>query len=100
MAEPSDAALSNSFAVVSAVDHSGLLWIASILCAIYSILTASVRWSVKRKLLGLDDWLFGAALVSYAVIPFILPLLMLIMSADSRRRRVSHCLCRVETWPR
>ncbi|WEW58033.1 hypothetical protein PRK78_003500 [Emydomyces testavorans] len=49
------------FATITQNDHRGVLWVASILCATYSLLSFALRFYVKRNLLGLDDYLAAAA---------------------------------------
>ncbi len=51
------------FATVTEDDYGGAVWTVSILCAIYAVLTLTLRGYVKRKSWGLDDWLATAATV-------------------------------------
>ncbi|PSN70771.1 hypothetical protein BS50DRAFT_517405 [Corynespora cassiicola Philippines] len=46
---------SHRFAPITAYNRAGLLWIALILCLIYSFLVLIVRLHIKWKLYGLDD---------------------------------------------
>lgn len=52
------------FSPISPDDHAGYLWIATLLAAIYSLLSILVRAYVKRDCLGADDWICAAATVS------------------------------------
>lgn len=60
VASPSD----NRFTIVTPDDRSGVIWIVTILCATYSALLLPIRWVIKKKVLGADDYVFTAALVS------------------------------------
>jgi len=51
------------FSTITPDDHGGAVWNASILCAIYIFITTLLRFWVKRKLVGLDDWFAAAAAV-------------------------------------
>lgn len=51
------------FATITPNDHGGVVWVASILCAIFSLSTFFLRCYTKRKYFGLDDWLAAAATV-------------------------------------
>lgn len=52
------------FAIITPDDHGGLIWIASLLGAIFTMLTFFLRYFVKRNYRGLDDWVALAATVS------------------------------------
>ncbi|GBF61581.1 hypothetical protein TMEN_4085 [Trichophyton mentagrophytes] len=43
------------FTTVTPDDHGGILWVASIICAIYVVLSMGLRAYVKREFYGLDD---------------------------------------------
>ncbi|EFQ99092.1 hypothetical protein MGYG_02106 [Nannizzia gypsea CBS 118893] len=43
------------FTTVTPDNHGGILWVASIICAIYVILSMGLRAHVKREFYGLDD---------------------------------------------
>lgn len=48
---------------ISPNDHSGYLWIATILGVIYTFIVAVVRLYVKFGVLGADDYVLGLATV-------------------------------------
>lgn len=54
----------NRFAPITSDNHSGSLWIASILCLIYGVLTLTLRGHIKFRIYGLDDWLIAVATVT------------------------------------
>lgn len=60
MAEPVPG---DRFAEITPDDHAGSIWIASILCLIYSILTLALRGHLRRKVYGWDDCLALVATV-------------------------------------
>ncbi|KAM5469157.1 hypothetical protein MauCBS54593_004509 [Microsporum audouinii] len=43
------------FTTITPDDHGGILWVASIICAIYVFLSMGLRAYVKREFYGLDD---------------------------------------------
>lgn len=51
------------FAEITPDDHAGSIWIASILCLIYSILTLALRGHLRRKVYGWDDYIALGATV-------------------------------------
>jgi hypothetical protein len=53
----------NRFSPITDDDRGGILWIASLLAGIYSVLSILVRFYIKRKCFGTDDWLCAAATV-------------------------------------
>jgi hypothetical protein len=53
----------NRFSPITDEDRAGILWIASLLAGVYSILSILVRFYIKRKCFGTDDWLCAAATV-------------------------------------
>ena len=55
--------IGDRFATITPDDYGGVVWIASILCAVYVFGTALLRFWVKRKFVGLDDWFAAAATV-------------------------------------
>ncbi|KAL6856418.1 hypothetical protein J3F83DRAFT_753312 [Trichoderma novae-zelandiae] len=54
---------SHAFSRVSSNDHSGQLWIVTILSLIYSLLGAMVRVYIKHEMFGFDDLLLGLATI-------------------------------------
>ena len=46
---------SNRFAPITEDNHSGLLWVTSILCLVYSVLIIVARLHIKWKMYGADD---------------------------------------------
>lgn len=48
---------------ISLDDHSGYLWIATILGVIYTFVVALARFYVKFRILGTDDYILGLATV-------------------------------------
>lgn len=55
------------FTTITPDDHGGILWVASIICAIYVFLSMGLRAYVKREFYGLDDLV---ALVATVRLPF------------------------------
>lgn len=55
------------FAPVTDLDHAGLLWVASILSLLISVLTIVTRAYIKRRAFGNDDWFLLAAEVSFSI---------------------------------
>ncbi|KAJ9611637.1 hypothetical protein H2200_004821 [Cladophialophora chaetospira] len=53
----------NRFAEITPDDHAGTIWIASILCLIYSVLTLALRTHIRLRTYGLDDYIALAATV-------------------------------------
>ncbi|QDS70900.1 hypothetical protein FKW77_006294 [Venturia effusa] len=51
------------FAPITDANKAGILWIASLLSAIYAVLAILVRWYQKRKCFGIDDWVCLAATI-------------------------------------
>ena len=54
----------NRFALITYDNHSGYLWISSILCLVYTTLILIVRLHLKWKLYGADDLAATIATVS------------------------------------
>ena len=52
------------FSPITQDDHAGYLWIATLLAAVYAVLSILVRGYIKRKCFGADDWICAAATVS------------------------------------
>lgn len=55
------------FSPVSADDRAGILYVATILSLIFSVLTLIVRYHIQRRTFGLDFWFIFAATVCYYV---------------------------------
>jgi hypothetical protein len=53
----------NRFAPVTPDNQSGSVWIATLLCLIYSTLVLVVRGHLRWNMYGLDDWFAAAAVV-------------------------------------
>jgi hypothetical protein len=53
----------NRFSPITDDNKAGILWIASLLAGIYSVLSIIVRFYIKRQCYGKDDWLCAAATV-------------------------------------
>ncbi|EXJ95667.1 hypothetical protein A1O1_00789 [Capronia coronata CBS 617.96] len=51
----------NRFSPITPDDHAGSLWIAALLCLVYSIITIFVRGHLRWKMYGTDDYLALAA---------------------------------------
>lgn len=51
------------FAPISPDNHSGSIWIATLLCLVYSFLTISTRAWLRQKMYSVDDLLLVLALV-------------------------------------
>ncbi|KAG9677807.1 hypothetical protein KCU99_g4461, partial [Aureobasidium melanogenum] len=52
-----------AFSPVSTNDRAGILYVATILSLIFSVLTLCVRWHIQRRTFGLDFWVIVAATV-------------------------------------
>ncbi|KAG9829778.1 hypothetical protein KCU98_g14036, partial [Aureobasidium melanogenum] len=52
-----------AFSPVSTNDRAGILYVATILSLIFSVLTLIVRWHIQRRTFGLDFWVIVAATV-------------------------------------
>lgn len=59
--DPNDA--SSRFSPITATDKSGSLWIVTILALIYTAMACTVRVRVKWGIYGVEDCLFGLAVV-------------------------------------
>jgi hypothetical protein len=59
-----DVLTGSRFAQITPDDHAGSVWIASILCLIYSVLTLALRGHLRLRIYGLDDYIALAATVS------------------------------------
>ncbi|KAI1612445.1 hypothetical protein EDD37DRAFT_647988 [Exophiala viscosa] len=53
----------NRFSPITPDDHAGSIWIATILCLIYSVITLTLRGHLRWKMYGMDDYLALAATV-------------------------------------
>ena len=60
---------SDRFSPITQDDHAGYLWITTLLTTIYAILSILVRWYIKRRCFGIDDWACVAATVSAYTTP-------------------------------
>jgi uncharacterized membrane protein len=56
----------NRFAPITADNTSGAIWITTLLCLVYSLLTITTRAWLRLKIYGLDDYLILAAFVCYS----------------------------------
>jgi hypothetical protein len=72
-----DSTTENRFSPITDENRAGILWIASLLAGIYSVLSILVRFHIKRKCFGKDDWLCAAATVD---LPY--PLLYLLLTSQ------------------
>ena len=54
-ASPTPSSTGHRFAPLTVDNNAGYLWIASILCLIYTFLVMIVRLHMKWKMYGLDD---------------------------------------------
>lgn len=52
-----------AFSPVSTNDRAGILYVATILSLLFSVLTLIVRWHIQRRTFGLDFWVIVAATV-------------------------------------
>ncbi|EXJ73242.1 uncharacterized protein A1O5_03002 [Cladophialophora psammophila CBS 110553] len=52
---------SNRFSPITPDDHAGSVWIATLLCLVYSVVTLALRGHLRRNMYGLDDYLALAA---------------------------------------
>ena len=52
------------FSEVSKNNHAGVIWIISLLCMVYTVLTFFTRGFIKWHMLGPDDYVLVAAQVS------------------------------------
>jgi hypothetical protein len=55
---------SNSLSPITPDDHAGKLWILTILSLIYTLQVAVARIYIKYRMFGIDDALYGVAIVS------------------------------------
>jgi hypothetical protein len=69
--EPSSFTSENRFSPITDIDKGGILWIASLLAGVYSVLSTLVRFYIKRKCFGTDDWVCAAATVNPLSFPLI-----------------------------
>jgi hypothetical protein len=53
----------NRFAEITPDNHAGSIWIASLLCLIYSVLTLALRGHLRFRIYGMDDYMALAATV-------------------------------------
>lgn len=53
----------NRFSPITPDNHAGSVWIAALLCLVYSIITLALRAHLRRKMYGFDDYLALAATV-------------------------------------
>lgn len=60
---PSSLATADRFSPITQDNHAGYLWIATLLAAIYAILSILVRSYIKRNCFGADDIICVAATV-------------------------------------
>lgn len=60
MATPAD---DNRFSPITPDDHAGSVWIATLLCLVYSVVTLALRGHLRWKMYGVDDYLALAATV-------------------------------------
>ena len=63
-----DAPSGSRFAEVTPDDHAGSIWIASILCLIYSVLTLILRGHLRFRMFEVDDYIATVATV-YTKLP-------------------------------
>ncbi|EXJ59876.1 hypothetical protein A1O7_04023 [Cladophialophora yegresii CBS 114405] len=56
-----DALTGRRFSQITPDDHAGSVWIASILCLIYSVLTLALRGHLRLRIYGMDDYIALAA---------------------------------------
>ena len=54
----------NRFSPVTPNDHAGSIWIASILCFVYTGITTLTRAYLRQKVYDIDDYLILGATVS------------------------------------
>lgn len=54
----------NRFSPITPDDHAGSLWIAALLCLVYSVTTMFLRGHLRWNMYGVDDYLALAATVS------------------------------------
>jgi len=52
-----------AFSPVTANDRAGILYVATILSLLFSVITLLVRWHIQRRTFGLDFWVIVAATV-------------------------------------
>jgi hypothetical protein len=57
----------NRFSPITPNDHAGSIWIASILCFVYTLITILTRAYLKQKMYGVDDFLILGATVRAAL---------------------------------
>lgn len=53
----------NRFAPITPDNESGSIWIATLLCLVYSFITLSTRAWLRQKMYGFDDYLILLAFV-------------------------------------
>lgn len=58
------------FSPVSADNRAGILYVATILSLLFSVLTLFVRVHIQRRTFGLDFWFIVAATVNHNVIAY------------------------------
>ncbi|KIX01115.1 uncharacterized protein Z518_10181 [Rhinocladiella mackenziei CBS 650.93] len=51
----------NRFSPITPDDHAGSVWIAALLCLVYSVITLALRGHLRWKMYGVDDYLAFAA---------------------------------------
>lgn len=51
------------FVTITPNDHGGIIWIVSLLCMTYTLITYATRLFIKFHMLGVDDWVMTAAQV-------------------------------------
>ncbi|THW11834.1 hypothetical protein D6C98_02115 [Aureobasidium pullulans] len=52
-----------AFSPVTANDRAGILYVATILSLLFSVITLLVRWHIQRRTFGLDFWIIVAATI-------------------------------------
>jgi hypothetical protein len=55
----------NRFSQVTPDNHAGEIWIATLLCLVYSIITVGTRGYLRMSMYGVDDYLILGATVRY-----------------------------------
>lgn len=55
----------NRFAPITADNHSGSLWIATLVCLVYSFITVATRGWLRLKMYGMDDFLILLSFVCH-----------------------------------
>jgi DMSO/TMAO reductase YedYZ heme-binding membrane subunit len=51
------------FSPVTQNDHAGSIWIATLLCVVYSAITIATRGFLRKQMYGIDDYLILGAFV-------------------------------------